>query len=276
MSSAEAPTPTVDVPTVVGMSVVVFAVALAVHELAHAVVASLHGADPALVSSTDMRGDMSALDQGATAWTAAAGSLANWGLAFLGLAILHAATGPSGRILGWIVAAVNGLIPATYMIASPLIGFGDWMTAIARLDARAPLRVVVGVVGVGLLAGWARLLGRRLELLLDPVADTRREHSAVRLTRTVWISGGTLALAASLFSPLGPFWAIPIALGSTLGTTWPLLPIGPRRRDMRRAGSGPARLDRGRRRRRRRVRLVPRTRDRRLRSSSNPLPPSCH
>ena len=43
------------------------------------------------------------------------------------------------------------------------------------------------------------------------------------LTRCAWLSGGAVAVAAALWSPLGLTWAVPIAAGSTLGTTWPMM-----------------------------------------------------
>lgn len=223
---SDARLPTVHVATVIGMALVTFALAIGLHELGHAAAAWSVGGDPAIVSSTDMRGDLSALDRWGYLWTGAAGSLVNWVLAGLGLRSALRAKRNETRVAAWIFAAVNGLIPSVYMVASPLMGFGDWATVISQFENRWLVRLAVGAIGVGLAAWWVRRVGPLLERHLAALPRADREAAAITLTRTVWLAGGGLGLAAALSSPLGPLWAIPIGVGSTIGTTWPLLPMG--------------------------------------------------
>lgn len=220
------PGPPIDLPTVAAMSLVVYAVGIAMHEWSHAAAAWMVGGVPALISSTDMRADVSEVRPGGLVWIAAAGSAANLVLAILGLGMLHAAGSSTVRVFGWLVAAVNGFVASVYLIASPLIGFGDWMTAISKFDHQAWLRLVAAAFGVLLTAGWVALMSPRLMVLLRKLTPRDRAVSAPAFTRTVWMTGGVLGVLAGLFSPLGLGWAVAIGAGSTLGTTWPLLPMG--------------------------------------------------
>lgn len=222
--------PGLDLPTLVAAGVLVVSTALIAHESAHALTGWALGGSPTLVSSTDTRGDWSGLGQLEILIVGASGSVVNGLVALGGWLVLRRAAGrPTvATLLGCLTFTINGWIPTTYLVVSPLLGFGDWTTVIEAFPNRGPLRasaVATSLFVVGVL--W-RATVESLSRLVGNGAAVDRHRRAVRIVRTVWASGGLVSILAALFSPLALTWSVPIAAGSTLGTTWPLLPAADR------------------------------------------------
>lgn len=213
-------------PTTAALAVVTYASALMLHEIGHALAGAAVGGTPTLISSTDLRGDWSSVSTPGFLLIGISGSLVNWILAGLGLILLRRKTPASAHLkfLAWLLLAVNGFMASVYMVVSPLLGFGDWATLLGRLSARWPLRLVTALVGGVLTLWWFRLSARWLACLVAGAGVEARLGTARALVASSWCTGGVLSIMAALFSPLGLAWAVPIAVGSTLGTTWPLLP----------------------------------------------------
>lgn len=222
--------PALDPLTIVAVAVLVYSLTLALHEGAHALTSLAAGGTPTLVSSTGTRGDWSMLGELDVLLVGVSGSAVNTLMALAGWLTLRRYLGrPStGGVVAWLLFAVNGWVPAVYLVTSPLLGFGDWATIVAEFPNRGPLRASLTVTGLficGLLwketrASLARLVGNGSR------AD--RGRRARRLVRLAWASGGAVALAASLVSPHELGRSVPIAVGSTLGATWPILPAAGR------------------------------------------------
>jgi hypothetical protein len=175
----------------------------------------------------------------------ASGSLVNVVLAALGLALLTRfrrgenppATGLSmgarhfsgdswtgaSQLFAWLLFAINSSLVGVYMTVSPLADFGDWATVIHRFEPQVPFRLLAAAVGAGLTVWATRTAARTLGHLVDHLAMETDGTKTQRLVRVCWLSGGALAVAAALFSPLGLGWALFIAVGSTLGCTWPMM-----------------------------------------------------
>lgn len=213
--------------TLVAIAVLVYAPAIFLHELGHAVAAVGVGGDPTLLSSTDMRANLEAVDRWGFVAIGVAGSAVNWLLAAVGWCGLRVFRRVGLRWTSWLLAAVNGFIPAWYMAISPLIGFGDWMTIVSRFEAQVPLRLAFGGLGWVLTWLWWRAMASELlALTVDAAEHDSSVATPLSRARLSWLSGGGLALLAATLSPLGLVWALPLAAGSTLGTTWPMLPAG--------------------------------------------------
>lgn len=211
-----------DLLTVAAIGIVAYVVALTLHEVAgHLVPAVLLGGSPELVTTTDVRGDWSALSAGELRLVAAGGSVVNLAVAALCGIRLTSPARLDGRhrYFLWLLAAVSAYIPGTYLIASPILGFGDWATFVRELEPGWLWRALLVVAGLGLcllatgalLRGLEPFLGRR-----QPARDAR----ARVLTRLPYLAGGLVACAAAVPSPLGLDWSMAIAAGSSLGTTW--------------------------------------------------------
>jgi len=196
-----------------------------VHECAHALAGWSAGGVPTLVSSTDTQGDWSRLGERGVLWVGVSGSLANAVVSLAGWLLFRRGIGsPSAStVVPWLIFVVNAWMPTVYLVASPLLGFGDWSTVIAEFPNRGPLRASAVVTGLFLAAALWNGTCQTLARLVGNGAAVTRVHRAAVLTRTAWACGGAAAVLASLFSPLSLVSAVPIAVGSTLGTAWPMV-----------------------------------------------------
>lgn len=213
----------VHLPTVIAVAVLVYVLAIALHELGHAAAGLAVGGDPSLVSTTDTRGDWSGVGRAGFAVIGVSGSLVNWLLALAGLALWRRRRSGAGGLFAWLLFTVNGSLAGVYMTVSPLVAFGDWNTVLRRFEPHLPLRLATAAAGALLTAWVVRTAARRLAPGLPPDGG---EDFALRLTRTCWLAGGLTAVAAALLSPLGLGWALFVAAGSTFGCTWPLMVSG--------------------------------------------------
>lgn len=206
----------------------VYALALIGHELAHASAGLALGGRPTLVSATDAMGDWSGLGQTDVLLVGISGSVANGIMALVSWLLFRrsvAGRSPSTMALvAWIAFAVNAWIPVSYLVVSPALGFGDWATIIDQYPNRGPLRASLSVTGLFIAGLVWKETGPSLARLVGNGSSADRTARAVRIVRAAWLTGGGVAVLAALFSPLHPPWAIGIAVGSTFGTTWPLLP----------------------------------------------------
>lgn len=224
--------PPPDRPTVVAMGILVYASALIAHGGARVLAGGVAGGAPPVVPSSDtgghwvgLGGDWAGLGEVATVAVGVSGSLANAALALVGWLVFRRGVGAptTTTALGWLVFAVNAWIPASYLVVSPLFAFGDWAAIVSVFPNQGPLRASLTVTGL-FVAGlvWKETVPSLARAVGGGAAPDRRARAS-RIVRTAWLSGGLVALLASLLSPVGVAWAVPIALASTLGTTWPLL-----------------------------------------------------
>lgn len=183
------------------------------------------GGHPALVTSTVVAGDWSRLSEIEFALFGASGALANVALAVLGWSMVRRQAGRPGltAVVGWLMFALNGWMGVGYLIISPALGFGEWMEVLESFPNRGPARVSMVVTGVFV----AGLLWRGTVVTLTRVvgngASARRAARAAALTRIPWLAGGLLAATAALLAPAEALTGLAVALGTTLGTTWPMV-----------------------------------------------------
>lgn len=227
-------------PTVVAVAVVVYGTAVMLHELGHVAAGWLGGGAPDFVSSTDTRGDWSAMGRGGFVALGASGSAVNVALAALGLVLLgrlrrHQPRG-GGYLFAWLLFAVNATLAGVYLTISPLAAFGDWNTVLRRFEPQVPLRLLAAAAGAAMTVWATRTAARALRPLISSLPAERRTTLTLRLVRTCWLAGTAAAVAAALLSPLGLGWALFIATGSTLGCTWPMLLAARRAAEGDRAG----------------------------------------
>lgn len=219
-----------DLPTIAAAGVLAYACAIILHEAAHLLTGFAVGGVPELISSTDVRGNWSRVRDVGFVMIGVSGSLMNAVLALAGWLVFRSRVGrpDTTALVAWAFFAVNTWMPALYLVGSPMIGFGDWMTVFEHLPNTGILRVtgvlsglfVVGVLRQGTLRSIAQLTGN------GPAPERMRRAALV--TRTLWAAGVLVAFAASLFSPLTLLWAVPIAVSSSAITTLPLLFIAMR------------------------------------------------
>jgi len=195
------------------------------HEVAHALTGAVMGGDLVVVSSTGVEGYWSMLRNAGWVLLGVSGSAANAFVAACGWLFFRRSVGRpgTGSLVGWSIFVVNAWVPTLYLIASPALGFGDWMDVLSRFAALGPVRVSAVVTGLFVAGILWKGTTQTLALLVGGGPSKVRTSSARRLTRTLWIAGGVVAVAAGLFAPTGALRGAGIAFGSTIASTWPLL-----------------------------------------------------
>ncbi len=214
-----------DLLTVAAAGALATMLGVAAHELAHALVGARMGGVLVSLSSTGVEGYWSSLRNAGWLLLGVSGSMANVLLAVSGWLIYRRSVGRpgTGTLVGWSLFVVNAWVPTLYLIASPALGFGDWMDVLSRFAALGPVRVSAAVTGLFMTGLLWRATTETLARLVGGGAANERTARARQLTRIVWVAGGVVAIAAGALAPSGALRGAGIALGSTMGSTWPLL-----------------------------------------------------
>ena len=155
-------------------------------------------------------------------WVAAAGAIANViaGTAALLFADRSASFG-SWRYFLWIFGFINLMNGTGYLMASALLGGGDWAVVIAGLNPPMLWRIGMGLTGLALFAGTVRWAASVMGRMVRRGAVDRNDLS--RLTIPAYLAGGVLFVVASVFNPVGPSLILGSGAGASLGLTFGLL-----------------------------------------------------
>ncbi len=186
------------------------------HALGHLAFALPLGDLPITVSTLDLQGDWSELDDVETVLAAIGGPVANGLLGLVGWSMTRrVAEGHSLRALtGWAVFAVNGWFLVGYAVISPLAGMGDWMSLVERFPNRTPFRA--SIVATGGFAG--ALVWKETVPALARVVGNGRAPTRIALAKSMagvtWFSAvlafsiAVLAASAPTLVPAGVVVAV--------------------------------------------------------------------
>src|SRR2546423_1641304 len=215
--------------TVIAIAVIAYAGVNICHEIiGHCGMAVLVGTKCAWISSTHIP-----LATQPPAWKyriiVVAGSTANWTFALLCLGLLRSLrkVNPGLRYFLWLSLCVNLFLPSTYLLAAPVIKFGDSYILVS--DLRAQFFWRSALVLAGALAFWLSFQLCRTELVrLIGVEGWNARSIAWELVAPAYVAGGVVTVTSGLFSQLEFKWAQLEAAGGTFGlTVWLLLlPFG--------------------------------------------------
>jgi hypothetical protein len=179
------------------MGVVACALADMTHEvLGHVTAAGLAGVRIVSLSTVAIQ------TVEASRLVAAAGTAANLvvGAVCLGL-VNRTSKRTNWTYFTWLFAAFN-LLNSGYLVASALMGNGDWAAVIRGLSPAWAWRCALGIVGVTVYVGSIRWLARSMAPLVE-----RKEVALQDLRRLVlagYLAGGAVLTAASVFNPISP------------------------------------------------------------------------
>ena len=203
-----------DKPTVVSMAVVASGLAILLHEgLGHGVTAWLRGDTVTELTSNHL----SSLHP--DHWVEAGGSIVNLIVGLGSLAAMRALSRhPNARYFLWLLAALNLLPAAGYLMLSGIFGFGDWYEVIRDLPRQLPVRIVMTLVGAAAYMLFMRWLG----VTLRPYVPEPRDYNTV--SRLPYYAAGIFSCLAGAFDPLGIklllISTIPAAFGGSSGLLW--------------------------------------------------------
>lgn len=220
---AAAPSAALDLPTIAAIGMVAYLLSNLVHEgLGHGGTCWLVGGRPLGLSSAWFDGDMTGLSAWAVRAEKAGGTLANL-LCGLGLlAWLRTMRRPTAQLyyFVWLAMTVNLLQAGGYLMASPLLGFGDWKDFIAGLAPRFAWQLGLTALGV-LISGAALSFGVRTLAPLLGGQLAERQRRARWLCVVPYVFAGALVFSiAALFNPGGKVFILTSAAAHLGGTAW--------------------------------------------------------
>jgi hypothetical protein len=208
-----------DPATVIAMAVVAYGIANLVHEgVGHGSACLLAGCRPESMSSIHFDGDYTGVSDGAQRWIAAAGSIANVMLGVPALLALAAARSPHARWFLWMLAFVNLLQAAGYLLFSGIGNIGDWAAVVRDWQPAWAWRIGLSVVGAISYLWVARECARAVAALVGGDA-VDRERRARRMAWITYFTGGVLYCASGLLNPLDPILLLISAAAASLGGT---------------------------------------------------------
>jgi hypothetical protein len=203
--------------TVVAIAVVAYAADDTVHELiGHGIASLCLGIKMLSISTVGLQTAEN------NRWVAAAGAIANAvaGAAALWLARRSRSFG-SWRYFLWIFGFINLMNGTGYLMASALLGGGDWSVVIAGLNPPTLWRAGMGLTGVALFTAAVRWAASVMGTMIRQGAVNRSDLG--RLTLPAYLAGGILFVAASVFNPVSPSLILGSGAGASLGLTFGLL-----------------------------------------------------
>ena len=124
----------------------------------------------------------------------------------------------------WLFAAFN-LLNSGYLVASALMGSGDWSVVIRNLSPAWAWRCALGIVGATVYAGSVRCLARSMARLVERKVVALRELR--RLVVAGYLGGGTVLTIASVFNPISPKLILVSGVGASFGLSAGLLFVPP-------------------------------------------------
>jgi hypothetical protein len=200
--------------TIISMAIIASALATLLHEgVGHGIIAWMRGDIPTELTSnhlSSLRPDR---------WVAAGGTLVNLLAGSLALLLSsHQGSRANTRYFLWILAALNLLPGAGYLMFSGIFGFGDWQQVISGLPHQAALRICMTAFGAGLYV----LIVRLLAVAVRPFVPDRPTYNTVG--RLPYYAACIFSCAAGALDPLGIklllVSTIPAAFGGSSGLMW--------------------------------------------------------
>jgi hypothetical protein len=211
------PRPPSNAGTIAAIGVVAYAAADMVHELGHALAATVRHVPIESISTVAIQ----------TAETsrvvASAGTIADVGAGLLAFALLQRK--PSftpGQYFLWLFGCVS-LMNCGYLVFSGVTSTGDWAVVVNRLNPSWAWRA--GIVTIGIIAYMVamRLAARMAAVWIETGQLSRAELR--RITVFSYVAGGLVMVMASAMNPVGVQLVLTSGVGASFGLTWGLLLI---------------------------------------------------
>jgi hypothetical protein len=207
-----------DLWTVGGIALVVFAVANVTHEgVGHGGACVLSGGHPLVLSSVHF--DCSIENR----WIAAGGTIANFILAVICWFGLRFTRRTSFRYALWLSMTINLLQGGGYFLFSGIGNIGDWAYVIKGLEPRWLFRVGLALLGA---VTYIAFVWFALALIkpFTGMAQPERWQRAKKLTLIPYLLGGALYTVSGMFNPVGmvlvAISAAAASFGGTSGLAW--------------------------------------------------------
>jgi hypothetical protein len=207
-----------DIWTVCGVAVVVFAIANFTHEaLGHGGACVLNGGRPLVLSSVHF--DCSIENR----WIAAGGTIANFILAAICWFALRFTRTTTLRYALWLSMTINLLQGGGYFLFSGIGNIGDWSYVIKGLEPRWLFRLGLALLGALTYIAFVWFALAQIKPFTG-MAQPERWQRAKKLTLIPYLVGGTLYTVSGMFNPVGmvlvAISAAAASFGGTSGLAW--------------------------------------------------------
>lgn len=231
MSERNPGSPSVDVWTLVGLSLLLLPVLTMAHELlGHAFTCVASGHRPSELGAYYVE----CPDTGA--WSRRIVAMAGTGVDVVVTLVAYVAWSkvnrPLPRLVWWIVFTVKGMVAAGYWMFSGVTNLGDWGPdaggGIGPLAWPWLWRAVMFAVGLYV---YIAVIRRAIRMMAAMLGGGERARATKRkIAMTVYLVGGVSAVLVSLFNPLGIVITLQSAVAASFGGTAGLFNVAYSRR----------------------------------------------
>lgn len=213
--------PSIDIPTLVAISVVAYAMVIIGHEIiGHGGACLLVGGELRAVTSTDLYCTFANAVEWKYKLMVAGGPLANLLSVFVSLALIYKKKhNLHTAYFLWVFLNLNFFLASSYLIGSPLLGFGDWNSLVSDLPLSIVWRIILLLIGIGF-----SFLGIKISLnaLVYKFGWAENDSSnwIKLLSRVPPFTVGIVAILMGLVSPLDLIWSMSLAILSFVALLW--------------------------------------------------------
>ncbi|HEY6454686.1 MAG TPA: hypothetical protein VIY90_05320 [Steroidobacteraceae bacterium] len=152
---------------------------------------------------------------------AAAGTVANLVVGALIIGLLNRTSMRTNfTYFLWLFAGFN-LSNSGYLVASALMGTGDWSVVIRNLSPAWAWRCALGIVGATVYVGSVHWLARSMARLVETKVMALRDLR--RFVIAGYLAGGAVLTIASIFNPISPRLILISGIGASFGLSVGLL-----------------------------------------------------
>ena len=209
------------ISSLVAISAVAYAMVIIGHEvIGHGGVCLLVGGELRAVTSTDLYCTFTNAVEWKYKLMVAGGPLVNLVSVVLSLTLirnrkhnLHTA------YFLWVFMNLNLFLASSYLIGSPLLGFGDWNSLVSHLPFSIVWRIILSLMGFGF-SFWGIKISINTLVFRFRWAENDSDNWIKLLSRVPLFTVGMIAMIMGLVSPLDIKWSMPLAVLSFVALLW--------------------------------------------------------
>jgi len=114
---------------------------------------------------------------------------------------------------------LNLFLASSYLIGSPLLGFGDWNSLVSNLPLSVLWRIILSLIGIGF-SYWGVKISINALVFRFRWAENNSDNWIKLLSRVPPFTVGIIAIIMGLISPLDIKWSMPLAVLSFVALLW--------------------------------------------------------
>lgn len=211
----------IDIPTLVAISTVAYALVIIGHEIiGHGGVCILVGGEFRAVTSTDLYCKIANAVEWKYKIMVAGGPLVNIASVVLSFTLLrNKKHNMHTTYFIWVFMSLNLFLASSYLIGSPILGFGDWNSLVSDLPLSVLWRIILALIGIGI-SIWGIKVSINTLVIGFRWAEKDNDKWIKLLSRVPIFTVGIIAIIMGLVSPLDIKWSMALAVLSFIALLW--------------------------------------------------------